>query len=190
MATLAELQTRIRDNVYGQHPTDMPFTSVLAAAIATTGTTEFTVADGDAWAIGDVIEIQETGEQALVTAVVADVLTVVREFNGTTAATAADVGLVVKNPRFSLRQMENAVTTAMLSFEAWGVHGFATSPIVCETLKNFYELNLTSISEQYGVLSVYYVDADSYVPLPLPFRATFFNLGTDPTEYTLSLIHI
>ena len=191
MTTLAALQTRIRDNVYGQHPTDMPFTATLGAAIATTATTTVTVADGTFWAIGDVLEVQETGEQTLVTAVATNDLTVVRGFNGTTAATAVDAGLIVKNPRFSLRQIENAVNTTMLSLEAWGIHAFATSSIIAVTLQDFYELSLTSLSEQYGLLSVYYVNENTYVPQPLPFRPAYFNLGTDPSEYSVGTgVHI
>jgi len=184
MATQANLRTLIRANLYGQSPVEDVFASTLGAAIGTTATTSVTVADGTFWAQGDLLEVDETGEQLLITAVATNTLTVIRGFNGTTAATATDGGVVWKNPRFSIAQIDQGIAVALDAFELWGVHSFNQGTITISALKNYYELSDTDISPTYGVLSVYYPESISEVPIPLPFRPAYFNLGTGPSAYS------
>lgn len=189
MGTLANLTTRIKHNLYGAHPTDMPFVSILGAAIANGTTTSVTVASSSNWDIGDILEVEETGEQVFITTD-GTPLTVIRGFNGTTAAAAADAGVVVKNPRFTQKQIEHALDAVVQTLSSWGIHKFSTTSITRVTLQDFYELNV-SVDPQYGVLSAYYVEENTKIPVPVPFKQVYLNLGTDPTEYSVGKgVHI
>src|SRR5512145_2229877 len=102
------LVARVRD-LLGDHPW------------GTTSTTENTgatvaVPDGTDWSEGDIGEWQ-TGtvgfEQFYVQAVVANNLTVVRGYAGTTAEAHTSGDRVLKNPSFSGRQIQQALETAV-----------------------------------------------------------------------------
>ena len=191
MATLANIKSRVRQHVYGQYPTDSPFTTTLNAAIANGTTTSITVIDGTDWMEGDIIEIEETEEQARVVSVSTHVLTVVRGVNGTTAAAATDAGIVYKNPRFTYAKIGQAITDTLLALQAWGIHTFANGTITKDSLKHYYELAETDIVPEYGVLNLYYVEDYTEIPIPLPFRQVYSNMGTGPSEYTYGVgVHV
>jgi len=184
MATQANLRTRIRGNLYGQSPVEDVFASTLGAAIADTSTTSVTVTDGTFWSVSDILEVDETGEQLYVTAVATNTLTVIRGFNDTTKAAATDGGIVWKNPRFSIAQIDRGIAVALDAFELWGVHAFNQGTITISALKQYYELSDTDISPTYGVLSVFYPETNTQIPIPLPFRNAYFHLGTGPSVYS------
>jgi hypothetical protein len=182
--TLAQLKQRVRDNCYGPYPTSHPFASVLGAAIATTGTTTVTVADGTDWAEGDVLEVEETGEQCMVRSVATNDLTVIRNWNNSGAATAADAGTVLKNPRFTQTQILDAINQSVGILEQWGIHGFGTGSIAYDAAQKYFELSETDIIEPFGVLSLYAVEDNTQIPRALPFKRAYFGVSTTPSEYT------
>jgi len=183
MATQADLRQRVRNNVYGAYPTDQPFVTILGAAIADGTTTTVTVADGTDWSQGDVVEIDETAEQLMVTSISTNDLTVLRGWNNTTAAAATDGGKIFKNPRFTIQQIDEGLDACLASFESWGVHVFGTGSVTRDSLKYFYELSETDINDAYGVLAVYYVELNTLIPVPLPFKF-HQGLGTGDANYS------
>lgn len=191
MATLADIKTRVRQHVYGQYPTDSPFATTLNAAIASGAVTTVTVIDGTDWMEGDILEVLETEEQMQVVSVATHVLTVVRGVNGTTAAAATDGGIVYKNPRMTYAKIGQAITDTLYALQAWGIHAFGTGSITKDSLKHYYELSETDILPEYGILNLYYVEQNTEIPVPLPFRQAFGNLGTGPSEYSTGLgVHV
>lgn len=180
--TLAQLKQRIRDNCYGPGKAT-PFVDVLAEALDGTET-DIDVGDAASWSVGDVVEVQETGEQCLVRSVSSPTLTVIRGWNGTTAAVAADAGVLLKNPRFSMQVISDAINSTVASLEVWGIHGFGEGQITYDADKRYFELTDTDMSEQYGVTSLYYVEDDTLIPRALPFRLGVFNIGTGHASYS------
>ena len=76
------------------------------------------IADTTKWSVGDYVEFQDNGEQCLVTALPsATTLTVVRGVNGTTAATHAINGDIVKTPTFQYIQVTQAITSVV--YDLW-----------------------------------------------------------------------
>jgi hypothetical protein len=181
MATAAEIRQRVFDYLYGSFPTESPFATTLAASY-TSGATTITVLDEDNWAPQDIVENPGTGEQMLVVGVTTNdtnVLTVIRGFAGTTAAASAGTDdLLYKNPRFSVKKVDDAVTTCLGYLENLGVHVFGNGTITRADPKKFYELTETDIVLNMGVLRVYEFDSNDELPRTLPFRYQF-NLGTD-----------
>lgn len=106
--SISDLVPRVRDLLY-----DTPWETT-----STTATTATTVAvpDGTLWSEGDIGEWQ-TGtvgyEQIYVTTVAANNLTVIRGYNGTTAETHTSGDRVIKNPLYSGRQIQKAITGEM-----------------------------------------------------------------------------
>ena len=183
--TLAQLKQMVRDKVYGQYPTAHPFVSVLAEALDATETA-IDVPDGTDWAENDVLEIMETDEQCLVRSVATNTLTVIRGWNGTTAAIAADAGTILKNPRFTGKVIEESVMSAVYAMEDWGIHKFNTGQIAYDADKRYFELSETDIAHPWGVLALYYVEPTTLIPRPLPFKH-MHNLSTAHASYTTGL---
>jgi len=190
MATAAAIRQRIYNNLYGAFPTESPFVSTLSASY-TDAEGEIDVLDGTQWAVNDVVENTETGEQMKVLSIATNALTVVHGWNGTaTAASAGTDDVLYKNPRFTQAQLDDAVTAVMAELENWGVHVFGTGTITRADPKTFYGLSDTDILNPYGVLKMYTVLANSEIPAAIPFRYQF-ELGTDPTEYSVGQgVHI
>lgn len=185
MATAATIRARIYEFLYSQYPTARPFSSLLAEALDTSET-GVDVTSGDDWTAGDIVEVVETGEQMRVISVTTDTLTVTRAY-GTVAATAAsDTGVINKNPRFTQDQLNSALRDTLNGFATQGVHGFNTGNITLAPSQFFYNLADTDIEEQYGVLSVYYVDDNSGQPVALPFRWRI-QLDTSDADWSTSV---
>lgn len=184
MATQAELRQRVRDKLYGAYSTDRSFHAELGASYTSAPAT-ILVDDGTNWSGGDILENQATGEQFYVKSVSTNTLTVISGFNGTTeAASSGSDDLIVKNPRYKMLAIDDALNSALQSLDAWGVHGFANGSFVRNDMqRDFWELSETDIHPIYGVLEAYYVETNTDQPRPLPFRYRQ-ELGTDPTEYT------
>lgn len=188
MATAAAIRNRVYDNLYGAFPTDSPFVTRLSLAY-TDAEGVIDVLDEDDWAIGDTVENTETGEQMKVVGVTTDssnILTVVHAWAGTT--TAASVGaddVLYKNPRFTQKKLDDAVTAALVGLEGWGIHAFSTGTITRADPVTMYDLTETDIVEAYGVLMVYRAVDNSEIVQTLPFRF-YFNLDTSEAEWTQS----
>lgn len=173
MATLADMRTRVYENLYGAYPTDRPFETTLQEALDNSET-DIDVLEGADWALGDVGEIVETGERFLVLSVATDTLTVVRGYGSVAATAAATGGLVRKNPRYTQDQVDSALKAVLSSLTAWGVHAFGTTTITLDVNTMAYDLSgTTDIDEANGgVLAVHY-DDDSWdyeVGLPFTYR--------------------
>jgi hypothetical protein len=106
--SVSDLVQRVRDLLY----------DINWETTSTTTTTSATVAvpDGTLWETGAIGEWQ-TGtvgyEQFLVTVVAANNLTVVRGYNGTTAETHTSGDRVVRDPLYSGRQIQQALTNEL-----------------------------------------------------------------------------
>ena len=187
MATLASIVQRVRNTVYGAFPTEAPFVTTLAASHNISATT-VTVLEEDNWAAQDILENQETNEEMLVLSVTtdgSDVLTVIRAWEGSTAA--ASVGaddVLVKNPRFRYSQISQAITETLASLESWGIYVHGNTQITRADPAWFYELAVTDVVEPMGVLRAYEVEVNASIPRSLPFRYQH-NLGTNPAEYSV-----
>lgn len=183
MATVAQLKQRVKDRLYGAYHTDRPFSAELGAS-HNSSVTSITVDDGGNWFGGDILENPGTDEQMYVKSVSSNTLTVIRGFNGTTAASSSGSDdLIHKNPRFASSEITDALNQSLKSLQTWGIHGIAYETVTRnDAQKDFWELAATDIDPIYGVLEVYYVEDNTEQPRPLPFRYRQ-QLGTAPTEY-------
>ena len=188
MATAEAIRERIYSNLYGSFPTDSPFVTTLTATY-TDAEGVIDVLDENDWAVGDVMENTATGELMKVLSVTTDssnVVTVSHGWNGTlTAAAVAADDVLFKNPRFTQKKLDDAVTAVIFSLEGWGVHAFGTGTITRAVPEVVYDLTETDFVEAYGVLKLYRALEDSHKVQQLPFRF-IFNLDTDEAEWTQS----
>lgn len=165
MATQAGVRQAIRDNIYSSRPPLRPFVHQINGAINSSITT-ITVDDGDNFAAGDIIEFED-GEQCYVVSVSTDTLTVIRGYNGTTAASQSDNDVIYKNPRITIQQIDTAVDQIIKELFLQGIYVFGTGSITLVADQFYYTLSPTDIIEP---LSFYYADTNS-VPVPLPFKS-------------------
>lgn len=169
MATLVELRGQVRDNFYSNHPGERPFRQILGAGYLV-GDLTITVPDGAKWAVGDVMENEDTGEQTFITGIATNVLTVTRGFNGTTAAAGTAGDVLNKNPRMTVRKMDNAIEAILLDLSSHGVYQRATDTLTVLPDKYLYEIDLDNLVEPPGVIDVFFVDSFSGLPVTIPYR--------------------
>lgn len=184
MATASDIRRRVREYLYGLSPNDRPFETLLNEPLDTSET-DIDVTDGNDWAVGDVGQIEETGEQFYVTGVTTNTLTVIRSYGAVAATAATTAGRITKNPRWSQDKIDDAITDTLNELGTLGVHGFATGSITLVASQHRYELGVSDVEDTYGVISVYYVDSNSEVPRALPFRPSV-ELSTTPAEWAAS----
>lgn len=183
MATVDSLRKQVREQLYSSFPQDRPFETLLTEALDTVET-DVDVTDGNDWARGDVLEVTTTGEQCLVLSVTGNTLTVERAFGSVAAtATVGAADRVAKNPRFTQDQIDTALQQVVDGFDAWGIHAFNTGTFTLAASQYYYELSETDISNNLGVLSVYYVNDTTKQPVPLPFRQ-YHNLDTTDADWS------
>ena len=89
---------------------ERPFVSTGTAATA--GTTTVAVTDGTDWAEGAIVEFQDNGEQCLVQSVSGNNLTVIRGWNGTTAASHSSI-TVFRDPQWTYQNIEQSIGSAV-----------------------------------------------------------------------------
>jgi hypothetical protein len=168
MATQANIRSRIRDTIFSAVPPARPFATLVTEAIAL-AETDVDVTLGTDWSKGDVLEFSDDGEQCFVQSVATNTLTVVRAYNGTTETTHASGVTVYKNPRFTIKQIDQAITNTLLEFEAFGIWVFGQGSVTL--VSGQYTYNLASYTDALDVLSVYHaregVQGD---PIVVPFR--------------------
>lgn len=103
MATLAELRTRVKDNLYSSQPPEHEFVTRAGADYTTEDELTIIPGDGDSFERGDVLETPK-GEQIYVTeAPDPNTIEVFRGYNGTSVQDIDTGDFLVKNPRFSIR---------------------------------------------------------------------------------------
>lgn len=171
MGTAAVIHQRVRDNLYSAVLNERPFAHLINGAINDT-VTAVVVDDETNFAAGDIIEFLANGEQCYVQVVttVSHTLTVIRGWNGTTKASQGDNVVILKNPRFTYKQIDDAITATMHELATLGVYIWGTGDITLVANQYWYDLTKTDIIEYPGVVALYYVEATTLDPVPLPFQ--------------------
>lgn len=186
MATAADIRRRVRDYVYSNQLPERPFVHQINGAI-NNSVTAIVVDNGTFFATGDIIEFWDEGEQCYVISVATNTLTVIRGWNGTTANSQADNAVIVKNPRFSQRQMDEAVDGVLRQLEGGGIHVWGGGTIVRVSQQETYDLADTDILGEIGVVSVFHEDAVTIAPVPLPFIFHRYPTALATQGYALRL---
>lgn len=162
--TQASLRQRVKRIVYSARPAERPYRdAVQDAGGISNSDTSMDVEDGDNWAVGDIVAFDD-GEEARVTAIATDTLTITRGVNGTTAAAHSQFDEIEKNPRFRIQEIDDAIESVLHDLwpNVWlisqGTLGAATSG------KEWYTLTDGDIQE---VLTVFYEDDDYLTPVPI-----------------------
>lgn len=109
--TQATLIQRIR-----WHLGDIPWETTGTTADATG---DVTVADGDDWTEGDVGEFQSDGDTFLVRSKAGSDLVSVRSYYGSTGATHATTGRVLKNPKYKFSEIANSIAEVIEYMLPW-----------------------------------------------------------------------
>lgn len=191
MATQADIRQRIFDYLYSSQLTEHPAVSLINGAIDN-ATTSITVDDAPDYGLvsGTIIEFFD-GEQCFVTGAAGNVLTVIRGWNGTTKAAHSDNDPFSVDPRFTISQVDDAIDATLLSFESWGVHNFAQGGVLVDPASTvrYFEIDETDIDYTYGILSLYYFNDQTNVPVPLPFRLQV-GIDTESGFATTTGIHV
>lgn len=180
MATAAEIRQRIYNNLYSPFPNEAPWVTLLGAS-HDNSTTSVSVLDGTNWSAGDILENMTTGEQMKVISKSTNTLTVVRGWAGTTkAASTGSDDPVVKNPRFTQAQLDDAVASVLSQLEGWGIHNYADATLTRVTPQTTYlfdtDLSVTDVHPSYGALRVSYERDNTKRLQTLPF---FFYRDSD-----------
>jgi hypothetical protein len=130
----ATLVQRIRHNLNPQDDYYEPNTDNVGAGDLTVD-----VPDGTKWTFGDILEWQEDGDQAFVRSVAGNVLTVFRNWNGTTAAAhdgSVTAKIVAKSPTFQYVKIIEAITEAI--DELWPYVYTSTTVAITPSLTEKY----------------------------------------------------
>lgn len=163
------LRAAVREAVEAAEPRNRPFQTALTNTPGTAGTT-FSVADGDAFQVGDYIETPD-GELALVTAIATNDLTVTRNIGTSGAENLSSGDLIRKNPRFTLDQIDAAMEDIVYEMEGHSVFNLAAETIAFTT-DDWYNLTATDATEVY---SAWYLDSGE-------FRVPFYTFVIDPAN--------
>jgi hypothetical protein len=114
---------------------DRPFEDYLTANIALASTATMTVNSPTAWATGNVAEFPD-GDQALLRSGTSNPLSIKRGHNGTTATTHTANDVILKDPRFSYDQIDQAIRRVVdtdLWPWVWVVSTAAVTPVTGTT---------------------------------------------------------
>ena len=160
--TQAQINQAVKLELYSAQVTERPYEALINETFSDVDTT-LTLDDGTPWAVGDIGEFDD-GEQVLVTAVATNDLTVIRGYNGTTAAAQADDSRIVKNPRFSIAQIEQATGHA-LDILADYLYVETTETITYDPTTRWYALSTTFDK----VLTVFYKPTNEDYPAPVEY---------------------
>jgi hypothetical protein len=125
------LINRVRDSLE-----DFPFATQGSAS---TATSVVAVTDGTDWEEGAIGEFQDDGEQFKVISVSANNLTAFRGWNGTTGASHAASTTIIRDPTFSYRQVNQALSWTLnrLWPYAWKSETVTLTYDATETWYNF-----------------------------------------------------
>lgn len=119
-----------------------------AYVTGTTGTDAvFTVPDGTKFAVGDIVEFQDNGEQTLVRSISTNDLTTKRGHNGTGSLTIdhpADT-VVIANPVVAYIQIKNAVSRLIGALWPYVWKKVTLSDITPSTTTQWYDLDTTTM---------------------------------------------
>lgn len=158
----------MRNAVEAAEPRNRPYQTPLTNSPGTGGTT-FSVADGDAFQVGDLVETPD-GELALITAISTNDLTVSRAQGSVAAENLTSGEVIRKNPRFTIDQID-AATTDILHELAPRVFNLKSETLAVTT-NDWYNVTDTTMEE---VFSVWYLEDGD-------FRLPLFYFNTDPAN--------
>lgn len=162
--TAAQIRTAIKDELFGAGVTERPFETLLTA-ISLTADDTLEVLDGDAWDVGDVGEFAD-GEQVFVKSVALNVVTVVRGWNGTTAADRAVDDVLTKNPKWTIKQIDQAFDWVLQDLRP-DVYDLETKELTYDPSTRWYDLSAADDARIYDVLTVYYKPTNEDHPAPI-----------------------
>jgi hypothetical protein len=172
MASASSIRDQVRQNLFSSELIERPFAAQFNGAV-NAGDPTVTVDDGTQFSAGDIIEAQDNGEQLFVVSNAGNVLTVLRGYNGTTDAAHADNVVIFKNPRFTWKQMDDAVDEVLEEFENLGIHVWGTGFVTLVTGQVYYDVTATNVIK---IMTCYYPrTSPSLLPVSIPFR----ELGGD-----------
>lgn len=103
------------------------------------------VTDGTKYAAGIIVEFQTDGEQCLVTSVATNTLTVIRGYNGTTAATHSINALMALDPVFSYMAITDAIAACIRGLWPHVYKLVAESVTPVTTGNRYYDLAAGSV---------------------------------------------
>lgn len=173
----ATLIKRIR-----QELNDVPFYDTCTEAMDTTET-GLDVADTTLWAVGDVVEFQDDGEQALVTALASGTTLTVRRNHNFSVTTTAGTGTshsintaIVKSPVFPYANVTEKIEGVLQSL--W------------PTVYHVYTEDITPIAgTKYYVATVGAMDIIQATQMTTSSPSTPFFYGTRKGAYPIQLLH-
>lgn len=137
---------------------DRPFATKGSASSASS---VVAVTDGTDWEEGAIGEFQSDGEQFKVISVSSNDLTCFRGWNGTTAATQAAATTIVRDPTFTYRQVNQALTAGLnrLWPYAWKTETVALTYSATTIWYNFAPtgtpVGLVKVQQRYGASNEY-----------------------------------
>ncbi len=170
MATQAAVVARIFNYLYGSGHGKRPFGHRINEGSGyTAGDGVITVDDGTKFAVGDILEFQPVGMQARVESIATNDLSIEAGINGTTDANLTDNVVLYKNPRFTIQQAGEAISSVLEILEEFNIFIFGTGSITLVASQWYYDLTETDIIEAWGVLALYEIEDNTLVPKPLPF---------------------
>lgn len=157
--------------LYSARSAHRPYQDKVLAAAHNIGDTTLDVTDGTSWVAGDIVEYSD-GEQAIVTGVAANVLTVQRAQFGTTETNHAQGTEISKNPRFTIAQIDDAIE-AVLSDLYPQIYILETATF--GTVVAGQEWYPIADNTVFDVVTLYYEDPSYDAPFPIlewDFRRT------------------
>lgn len=168
---------RVWDNLHGSRPQERPYPFRLIAAIddsQTTLTESTEIETADQISYGDILEVEESGEQLLVVGTTATTLTVERGWNRTTAAATAGAGIAFKNPRFTYKHIYDTAVRILRELPGHGVFKYNTDAITLT--QGDYTYDFSPTPEVESVLFATWTDTDGSgteydIPVPLTVTA-------------------
>ncbi len=177
--TQASLRLRIKRLVYSARPALRPMRDAVqdVGGISNVALT-VDVEDGTNWSVADTVAFDD-GEEARVTSISTNELTISRAINGTTAAAHAQFAEIEKRPRFRIQEIDDAIETVL--HDLWpNVWVLAQGTVgTVSTAKEWYTLTDADIRE---VLSVFYEEDDYLIPVPIVGWQFFTHLPS--AEFT------
>ena len=168
MASATEIRERIFNYAYGSGHGKRPFAHRINGAYTAGGTV--TMDDGAKFTVNDVLEFQPLGMQARVESIATNVLTLDAGLNGTVDANLADNVTLFNNPRFTIKDADDAVKATLEVLEDYNIFVIGTGTITLVANQFYYDLTDSDIVEPWGVLGLFEQDATDLIPRPLPFH--------------------
>lgn len=160
----ADIRNSVKAELFGSGVTERPFETLLTAASLTADDT-LDVLDGDAWDVGDIGEFED-GEQVFVKSVATNTVTVVRGWNDTTAADRAEDDVLAKNPKFTVKQIDQAFEHVILDLRP-DIYDLETKDLTYDATTRWYPLSAAGDDRIYDVISVYIKPTNEDHPAPI-----------------------